>query len=121
MTVTMTVTKNKRQCPRSLLKTLCQYMYTVPPIIVTMNDNDLNPECKNSQDCQDGEFCAKRRCIPTNCDKQSDCGPGNKCDSKKCIIGCIHKGQCPDGKNCIDYYCSIPPGNHLCDLLLNLA
>ena len=37
------------------------------------------------------------------------------------IIGCQHRGQCPEGKKCIDYYCSIPPGNHLCDLLLNLA
>ena len=76
-----------------------------------MNDNDFNPGCKNSQDCQEGEFCAKRRCIPTNCNKQSDCGLDNNCTSEKCIIGCRYKGECPKGKHCIDDYCSNPPGN----------
>ena len=85
-----------------------------------MNDNDLNPECKNSQDCQDGHFCAKKRCIPPTCNKHSDCGPDNKCISKYCIAGCQHKGDCPQDKKCINDYCSTP-GNYLCDLLLNLV
>ena len=73
--------------------------------------------CKNSQDCQEGEFCAKRRCIPPNCNKESDCGLGNKCISKKCIIGCKRTGDCPEGKTCNDDdYCFNPPGNLLCDL-----
>ena len=27
------------------------------------------------------------------------------------LVECLHKGECPEGKNCINYYCSIPPGN----------
>ena len=87
-----------------------------------MNYNDLNPECKNSQDCQDGKFCAKSRCIPPTCNKPNDCGLGNKCISKYCIVGCHHNGDCPEGKTCYDdNYCFNPPGKHLCHLLLNLA
>ena len=77
--------------------------------------------CKDNNDCIYDNHCANDICVPKRCQIEKDCGPGNKCTSQQCIIRCIHKGQCPDGKNCIDYYCSIPPGNHPCDLLLNMA
>ena len=59
-----------------------------------VDDICVGKRCKNSQDCQAGEFCTeiipsyKNRCIPTDCNKQSDCGPGYKCTSKKCVIRC---------------------------------
>ena len=78
--------------------------------------------CKDNLDCMNEDQCGNEICVPKECHKHTDCGPDNKCTSKKCIIGCQqHKGQCPDGKNCIDDYCAIPPGNHLFGLLLNLA
>ena len=61
--------------------------------------------------------CGNEICLPKICRIDTDCGPGNKCNSQHCIIRCQYTGQCPDGKNCVDDYCSIPPG----DLLLNLV
>ena len=66
------------------------------------------------------DHCVNEICLPEKCRRDKDCGPGNKCMSRKCIIGCLHRGQCPDGKKCIDDYCFIPPGNHLCDLDFHL-
>ena len=78
--------------------------------------------CKENLDCMNEDQCGNEICVPKRCQKDTDCGPDNKCTSKKCIIGCQqHKGQCPDGKNCIDGYCAIPPGSHLFGLLLSLA
>ena len=109
-----------------------RYGYKITSSFLLLSIKDCAPEgdcenykciilCKNNQDCQDGEFCAKRRCIPPTCNKDSDCGLGNKCFSKNCIAGCQRKRDCPQDRNCIDDYCFIPPGNHLGDLLLNLA
>ena len=89
---------------------------------------------QNIKECQDGEFCAKKRCIPHICHNQFQCGLGNKCVSNKCIVGCWMEYECKEfeivgdikrivkgSKECIDGYCSISPGNYLCDLLHNLA
>ena len=37
------------------------------------------------------------------------------------MIRCQHRGQCTEFEKCINNYCSIPPGNHLCDLHIDLA
>ena len=67
------------------------------------------------------DHCVNDICLPKRCRTDKDCGPGNKCTSRKCMIRCQHRGQCSEDEKCIDNYCSIPPGNHLCDLLLNLT
>ena len=85
-------------------------------------DGKCYQSCKDNLDCTYGDQCGNKICVPKRCPIDKDCGPGNKCTSNKCIVGCSKdEGNCPDGKNCIDDYCAIPPGNHLFDLLLNLA
>ena len=75
------------------------------------------------KDCVPEGDCENYKCIPSICNKQTDCGQGNKCIFKTCIIRCQDNEDCPEDKNCIDDYCSIPPGIHLCDLdfLLKMA
>ena len=67
-------------------------------------NNICIPRCKNNQDCPDGEFCARRGCIP-------GCG---------WIGGHQHllSRECPEGTKCHHDYCSVPLGNHLWDCVI---
>ena len=56
-----------------------------------------------------------------SCKENIDCGIDRKCHYGKCVQSCYNSLDCPWGKECYDDHCSIPSGNHLCDLLLNLA
>jgi MYXO-CTERM domain-containing protein len=87
--------------------------------------------CKNHHDCDVGEDCVGKVCVPPTgdpCGSDSDCAggycEGGYCEPPHPPIPCVEATDCPSGDECIGGYCEPPqgcefdyqcPGGELCD------
>lgn len=77
-------------------------------------DKDLGfcVQCRNTEDCDDGQLCAGFRCIDAQaCDNSLECDGGQVCHPvEKVCVECAGDNDCPDGDRCIAFSCQTPGG-----------
>jgi len=82
----------------------CESGWTVR---VTCVEGD-GPECETNEDCDVGEVCAGKVCVPdVECRFNRDCGDGEICVDQVCVpdAECRFDVDCGSGEICVDQEC----------------
>ncbi|MEZ4430162.1 MAG: VWA domain-containing protein [Nannocystaceae bacterium] len=68
------------------------------------------PPCLDDSDCARGEKCDVGVCVPPDCIDDDSCPGDLVCNDGQCGPGVCPDVPCPEGEECMDGVCVLPPG-----------